>query len=229
MTRPELAVAGVPETNLPTDLLPQLPENLSAAPWECTAQSLVWTGFGGSAARAALPPRIREVVDPLAVIGGMVRYTDTPVGTYDEVLGIVGHRDGTRIRGSVVFMAVDSAVSLVGGRTNWAMPKTLAEFTGEIGNGATMTATSTVGTPWQVSAKPRIIGPAVPFASRLKTVQQFADGSIATSVLSAKGKLRPALISVEVESDDSLPTWLRKGRRLGAVVESMTFTLGVPR
>ena len=229
MIRTELAVAGVPETNLPADLLTRLPENLSGAPWECTAQSLVWSGRGGHAARAALPTRLRELVDPLAVVGGMVRYTDTPVGAYDEVLGIVGHRQGLSIRGSVAFMAVDSAVSLVGGRTNWAMPKTLAEFNGEIGNGATMTASSAVGSSWRVSATPRILGPGVPFATRLKTVQQFADGSIATSVLSAKGKLRPALIAVEVESDGPLPTWLRKGRHLGAVVDSMTFTLGVPQ
>ncbi|WP_233531637.1 acetoacetate decarboxylase family protein [Antrihabitans sp. YC2-6] len=226
--RAELGVAGVPETDLPADLVARLPENRSGAPWECRAQSLVWTGIGGRAARAALPEGIRAQVDPLAVVGGLVRYVDTPVGPYDEVLGIVGVRDGAKVRGSVTFMAVDSEVSLVGGRTNWAMPKTLAEFSGDIGNGETMTATSTVGIPWRVSATPRIIAPPVPFVTKMKAVQQFADGRVGASVLGVRGKMRAALINVEVESDGPLPTWLRKGRHLGAVVESMTFTLGVP-
>ena len=41
---------------------------------------------------------------------------------------MVASADGRRSWGNVAFMAVDSETSLVGGRTNWAMPKTLAQF-----------------------------------------------------------------------------------------------------
>ena len=64
------------------------------------------------------------------MIGGMVRYLETPVGPYDEVLGMVGSRTGLRPWGSVAFMSVDSEPSLVGGRSNWAIPKTLGSFDG---------------------------------------------------------------------------------------------------
>ena len=43
-----------------------------------------------------------------ASVGGFVRYEYTPVGTYDEVFGMVVSADGTRSWGNVAFMAVDS-------------------------------------------------------------------------------------------------------------------------
>ncbi len=228
ISRTELDVAGVIETVLTPELLARLPENSSTAPWECQCNAVVWTALGSKSATRALPPAIRDTARALNVVGGMVRYTDTPVGSYDEVLGTIGFRHGRAVRGNVAFMAVDSEASLVGGRTNWAMPKTLATFTGEPAGGATMSAAGAVGTPWRVAATPRVLGPAVPIGSAFTVLQQFPDGAVRACKLKAKGWARPALITVDVEAETTLPDWLRSGRHLGAVIEKMTFSLGVP-
>lgn len=229
MSRPELTgVAGVPETLLTDALVARLPGNTAEAPWSVEGTALMWTTRGGHAATEALPSGLRGA-RALGVAGGFVRYADTPVGPYDEVFGAVGVRTGRRVRGSVAFMAVDSESSLVGGRTNWAMPKTLAAFEGGIGSGETMTGQSSDGTTWQVTATARALGPALPYRSKAVVVQQFPDGSLRPSRLAMTARMRPALVTVAVESDGPLAGWLKPGRHLGALVESMSFSLGVPR
>jgi hypothetical protein len=229
MTQFDLAgVAGVPETALSDALIQRLPANLAEAPWSVTGESLIWMSRGGRASARALPSSVRGNARGLGVVGGMVRYSDTPVGTYDEVFGAVGFRHNGKVTGTVAFMAVDSEASLVGGRTNWAMPKTLAEFTGGVGSGRTMTATGADSVGWRVSATARVIGPPLPYRSKALVHQQFPDGSLRPSQLTMSSRMRPALITVEVTSDGPLADWLRPGRHLGAVVESMEFSLGVP-
>ncbi len=229
MSRTELTgVAGVPETTLSESLLSRLPANHAPAPWTCEAEAIVWWSRGGRAATAALPPALRRGAGGLVVVGGLVRYRDTPVGPYDEVLGLVGSRTGVRPWGSVAFMSVDSEASLVGGRTNWAMPKTLGAFDGEIGGGKTVTATGADETRWRVSAAVRAFGPSVPVRTGALCRQEFPGGRAGDSRMSGRGRIRAAVVTVEVESDGPLPTWLRPGRHLGAVVESATFTLTEP-
>ena len=230
MIRTELTdVAGVPETAVSEALLARLPANLAPAPWECVCEAVVWFGRGGRSATQALPPALRDRASGLAVVGAVVRYLDTPVGPYDEVLGMVGARTGLKPWGSVAFMSVDSEASLVGGRTNWAMPKTLGSFDGDIGHGKAITGTGADETRWRVSATPKVIGPAVPVRTTGSARQEFPGHRVGESPLRARGRIRPAVVTVEVESDGPLPTWLRPGRHLGAVVERATFTLGEPR
>ncbi len=230
MTRTELTeVPGVPETLLSQALLSGLPGNLAPAPWTCRLAAVVWFGRGGKAAAAALPPALRGQAPALGVVGGLVRYQDTPVGAYDEVLGLVASRTGARPWGNVAFMSVDSEASLVGGRTNWAMPKTLATFTGGLGDGATMSATGIDGTAWRVSATARTVGPSLPVRTKGLARQQFPDGRVGDSVLTGTGRARLAVVTVQVESEGPLASWLRPGRHLGAVVESATFDLAEPR
>ena len=233
MTKRSLAsVSGVVETLLTEEVLASLPANEASAPWTCRCQAIVWSDRGTRAANRALPSAIGHGAKVLGVIGGMVRYLDTPVGEYNEVLGAVGFRQGHSVRASVVFMAVDSPTSLVGGRTNWGMPKTLARFGGNFdgrkAGGARVSATGSVGPSWSVSATARALGPTVPMVSSFTVLQQFADGEVRSSRLKAKGRARPALVTTHVESEGTLPDWLRGGRRLGAIVESMTFTLAEP-
>ncbi|CAF1400424.1 unnamed protein product [Rotaria magnacalcarata] len=64
-------------------------------------------------------------------MGGMllVRYTDSPVGPYDELLFIPGYyqfRDKNYYRISQIY--VSSIDSVVNGRRNWNVPKKLARF-----------------------------------------------------------------------------------------------------
>jgi hypothetical protein len=165
----------------------------------------------------------------VASVGGFVRYADTPVGPYDEVLGALAARDGRSNWINIAFMAVDSPTSIVGGRENWAMPKTLARFAGSPTRGSSITATSESGLGWQVSATPRALGPAIPMKSKGVTRQQFADGRIGTAMLSMKGRMRPALVNVAVRSEGSLGSWLTSGRHLGVFLEDTEFTLGETR
>jgi hypothetical protein len=226
--RPELTgVGGVPETALSQALLATLPPNESEAPWTVNCSAVLWTVRPTREATEALPPALRGRRG-LVVVGGMVRYLETPVGPYDEVFGLVMSRSGRQPVGTVTFMAVDSPSSLVGGRANWAMPKTLAAFEGRIATGATLVATGQDTMGWRVSARPRVLGPGFPVRSRAITRQEFPGGILGDSRLEARGTARPALVGVEVESDGPLGSWLRPGRHLGAVAEGITFTLGAP-
>jgi hypothetical protein len=229
MTRPELAaVPGVPETAISDELIARLPANLAPAPWDARCTGLVWSGRGGRAVRQALAPALRGS-SALASVGGFVRYEYTPVGRYDEVFGLVSSRDGLRSWGSVAFMAVDSEASLVGGRTNWSMPKTLASFEGEVGRGQTVCGWSDGPARWRIEATPVVVGPRVKVRSKMPTRQEFPDGSVQDSDLDASATIRPALVRVSVESDGPLASWLRPGLHAGAIIESGAFTLGVPR
>jgi len=229
MIRTEITgVPGVPETALSDELLERLPENLAPAPWDARCSGLVWGGRGGSAARQALPPALRGS-RALASIGGFVRYEYTPVGTYDEVFGMVASADGAKSWGNVAFMAVDSETSLVGGRTNWSMPKTLARFDGTIGRGKTISGSSDGPVRWRVEATAVRVGPRVKVRSKQPSRQEFPDGVVRDSPMVARAVIRPALVRVEVVSDGPLASWMKPGLHLGALIESAEFTLGEPQ
>ncbi len=228
MIRTEITgVPGVPETALSDELVARLPENLAPAPWDVQCAGLVWSGRGGRSAQEALAPALRSS-RARASVGGFVRYASTPVGPYDEVFGLVASRDGLKQWGSVCFMAVDSEASLVGGRGNWSMPKTSASFEGEIGHKQTMSAWCDGPVRWRVEATPTVVGPRLPSRSKMPTRQEFPDGVVRVSQLAARAKVRPALVRVEVVSDGPLPTWLKPGLHMGALIESAEFTLGEP-
>jgi hypothetical protein len=228
MTRTEITgVPGVPETALSSELLARLPENMAPAPWDVQCAGLVWHGRGGRAAREAFAPALRGS-RARASIGGFVRYQTTPVGPYDEIFGLLASADGMKSWGTVSFMAVDSEASLVGGRTNWSMPKTLAGFDGEIGHKQTISGWSDGPVRWRVEATPTAIGPRIKVRSKMPNRQEFPDGVVRVSQLAARAVIRPALVRVEVVSDGPLASWLRPGLHLGAVIESAEFTLGEP-
>jgi len=217
------AVPGTPESALPPGLAARLGPNLEPAPWDCRAQAVFWVGRGGRAATAALAGATGGSAAALAVLGGMVRYLDTPVGAYDEVFGAVAFRRGGRIAGNVPFMAVDSEDSVVGGRANWSLPKTVAAFAGRP-TGGRMEAR---GSGWQVTATTRPLGPAVPVPSRsVLMTQQWPDGRLREAPMRLRGRARPALVTVTVESAGALPHWLRAGRYAGVVFETLEFALG---
>ena len=92
-----------------------------------------------------------------------------------------------------------------------------------------MTASGADGTRWRVSVTPKGIGPALPVRSVGLARQQFPGGVVGDSRLRAGGRVRPAIVTVDVDSEGPLPGWLRPGGHLGAVVERATFTLGEPR
>jgi hypothetical protein len=214
------AVPGVPESTLDEATAASLPAESAPAPWECDSSGIVWlTRARGvrSTLGGLLPPEGRAAV----VIGGLISYRRTPVGTYHEVFGGVGLRTGRDVSVSIPFMAVDSRASVVGGRQNWSLPKVLADFTGEPDT-HTMTA---AGAGWSVRVTARPIAPRLPVRTKGRVVQHWPDGTLRSAVLTGKARSRPALVTVEVSSSGPLASWLRPGRHLGAIMSDTTFTL----
>jgi hypothetical protein len=220
------AVPGVAECELDDATVASLPGESAPAPWQVRCASIVWYGRGGRAAGLAAGA-VAAGGRALVTIGGLVSYADTPVGPYHEAFATVAVRRGRGVRGTIPFMAVDSLVSLVGGRQNWSLPKCVARFEGEpSATGSTMTAE---GDGWRVSATARPFGPRYPLPMRGRLVQAFPDGVLRESALSGRGSARSALVRVEVSSTrGDLPRWLRPGRHLGAVLLDTAFELTAP-
>lgn len=214
---------GIAETALTEALVNRLPQNVAEAPWSVRCRAMMWLGRAGRSARAALPPALAGA-PALAVVGGFVRYAATPVGPYDEVLGLIASRAGRTPFGTVAFMSVDSEASLVGGRTNWAMPKTLASFRGDIGR--RMVASGRDGWRWSVAAQATALGPEFPMRSSGLVRQEFPDRSLRESRLEFRGTARVAWVGVGVDSDAGLAGWLRPGGHIGLVISRAEFTLG---
>lgn len=223
-------VPGVAETALSSDVISGLPANLAPAPWNVRGSALVWWNRAGASTRSALPEALAATHKPVMVIGGFVRYADTPVGTYDEVFGIVaskGPGGAKDIVSTVAFMAVDSPTSLVGGRTNWSMPKTLACFEGA--PDTEITAHSNTDQAWTVTARARALPFGITRSAQAVIRQVFPDGSVGDTAMESGGRMRPALISVGVESDGPLAGWLKPGRRVGMILENVEMDFTEPQ
>jgi hypothetical protein len=136
---PVTAAAGLPETQLPESLIARLPTSVAAAPWTTRCHVVTWLHQVEPAALEAFPDAIRP--ERIALVAwALVRYEQTPVGPYSEIAATL-IPDGGDGRGHIPFIAVDSLPSIVGGRTNWLLPKSLARFDWST-DGMTVTASS---------------------------------------------------------------------------------------
>lgn len=198
---------SVPESVLPTGL--QLPACTPPPPWRCRVEAVVWWHRAALGAAALLPPGLRP--GPPLAVGALLRYLDSPVGTYDEVLGCphLLHR----VRLHVPFIAVDSLASLAGGRAHWSLPKTLAGFTR---TGGQVRAEGTTARDWSVAATPGAVGPWLPLVGAAVDTQVDADGQQSSSTTRAAVLGRFA--RVEVDSSAGLAPWLLPGRHRGVVL-----------
>ena len=195
---------ALPEAVLPASLLDRLPSVTPSAPWRCEVRAVVWVQRG----TAPLPPASPYAHRTLPVVlGAFVEYLDSPVGPYCEVFA------GQLLRGvgvpsvHIPFMAVDSLPSLHGGRRNWSLPKVMASFDGDIGEGR---ATAT-GADWSVDVDASTIGPAIPLAGPLSNLQAGRRAAV-----TLRGRGRPGLVRVKA-SGPSLTRWLGTGTRPGFV------------
>lgn len=228
MTPAELiTVPGVAECRLGEATVAALPSEAPPAPWAAECSAIVWYGRGGAAASRAAGVAAEDG-QALATIGGLVSYSNTPVGSYHEVFGTVAVRTGRAIRGTIPFMAVDSLASLVGGRQNWSLPKCPAAFTGEPAISGSTTAMTAEGDGWFVRASARPFGPSYRVPMRARMVQPWPDGLLRDAALDGSSRSRSAIVTVEVRSRANLASWLRPGRHLGAVLTGASFTLGIP-
>ena len=189
-----------------------VPGSAPPAPWVCTAAGLGWFARAGRGSRGALPAPLRRGPSLPVATGLFLRYADTPVGGYGEVLGIpralLPGRGSPRAGACVPFIAVDSGPSIRGGREEWALPKTAARFTfpAAFAGPGPLTATATGalpdGRPWSVRATARGFGPALPLRLPFE-LRQAAPGGVRRAASTMRGRARLALVDVAVEGPDA--------------------------
>src|SRR4051794_12775194 len=110
-------LVGVPETTLPSEVADALPMSTPGAPWRVQMSALLWRHRARPEAAGALPPMLTAKPKGLTNVG-FVRYVETPVGAYSEVMAAPASlRGGLLPRVHVPFIAVDSLPSVHAGRT----------------------------------------------------------------------------------------------------------------
>jgi len=224
-TSPGWAHPGLPGSGLPADLVARLPPSTPGPPWDARIEAVLWSHRSCPAAEATLPPGLttRSLGPTMA---GFVHYTSTPVGSYHEVLASPVLVRGGLWRLHLSFIAVDSLASLHAGRVHWALPKTLASFTGSPAPGSSMTAQ---GDGWEVRAAITAGGPALPVWLRVSLAQWWPDGSIGSFPVTFRGRLRVGRVRVEVSEEAPVAGWLRSGRHLAVCLSDTRMTLQPPR
>ena len=192
-------VPGLPESRLSPADLAKLPATSPAAPWRCRLSAVAWLQ---RARHPAFDWRARPL--PMAFVV-LVDYEDTPVGPYQEVVAAAALRRGRQVLGQVPFIAVDSLPSVHGGRSNWALPKTTATFSGGAREGATMVR----GDGWSLTARTSRAGPRLPLRSSSWNTGPLGDYRVH---LRATG--RPVIVDASAVGATLTP-WLGAGRHLG--------------
>jgi hypothetical protein len=235
-THPLQRVDGVPECELGDALASRLPDRSAAAPWQTRVQAVMWFHPAADGAAALLPPRLRDERTIPLTIGAFIRYLDTPVGPYSEVLAAPVLLARTPLPASVVpFIAVDSLASIHGGRANWALPKTLAAFEWttappELGSRAfSVRGEGTHGpSAWSVAANVSPRRRRLPVRFPLRDVQTTPDGRELDIQISVSGRAQLATAEI-ASSGPSLPSWLLPGRHRALLLPQARMTFGAPR
>lgn len=195
------------------------------APWHSVVEALVWFHAATPAARGALPPRLASRAGIALTIGGLIDYRDGPVGPYREILGSPMMLRGAPPLSHVAFMAVDSEISVAGGRRNWALPKVLASFTRDPERAGAVIVS---GDGWELCVTATARARRLPFHARLQCSQVWPDGRARDFSVRMRGRARLARVDVRHGVASSLRGWLSEGRHR-AVVISGTQEVSAPR
>lgn len=220
---------SVPESRLWPAALATLPTSSAPAPWTTQVRAILWAHratpwreLGEAPSRRTFPLTVAAAVD----------YLDTPVGPYSEVFAsprLLRAADLPTL--SIPFIAVDSAASVRGGRTEWALPKTLARFvwsrTGAEPSGVRAEAAPDAPAPWWVDVDVVRRSPRFPLAGGLRLAQPWPDGRWRTADVSLRGRARLARVRTAA-GGPTLPRWLLAGTHVGLVVEG-EMTISRPR
>lgn len=218
-------IEGVEESALGDDDAARLPETPAPAPWACVLDAVVWCHRAAPGAADRLPAALRGRRTLPVTVGALIRYRETPVGPYHEVLGSPVLLAGSRGPEAVVpFIAVDSLASVLGGRENWALPKTLARFDWpERPRGAF--ELDAEGEGWSVHATVRPRPRALPVAAVTRNRQVTPAGAEIAFAGRLRGSARVASVELETRGP-TLPGWLRSGRHPALVLEGASMLVG---
>jgi hypothetical protein len=221
-------IEGVTESALRDADAARLPGESAPAPWATVLDAVLWFHRAAPGAAERLPAALRGRRSLPITVGGLIRYRETPVGPYHEVLASPVMLAGPRGPEAVVpFIAVDSLPSVHGGRENWALPKTLARFEWPKAprGGFELDAE---GAGWSVHATVRPRSRRLPLAASLRNRQVTPAGQEVTFGSAWRGRAR--LASVELETrGPTLPAWLRSGRHPALVLSGASLTVGAAR
>ena len=225
LTAAEIAdLPGVPECRLPAALAGRLPVETPEAPWSVRADGVIWFHKAAEGARAALPPAVRDLPALPVTLGALISYRETPVGAYREVLGAPLMLRNPLPHLTVPFIAVDSVLSVHGGRAHWGLPKVLAAFDW-LPSGPTVAVD---GDGWSVRVDTRAFPVAFPYAGVLPQLQPLPGGRLGRSLARMFAIARPALVTVATDGP-SLPSWLVPGRHPGLVLKNARMVVGRSR
>ncbi len=211
------SIPSVPESAISEALAAGLPQAIPA-PWRTSGCGLLWLYRAPAGAASYHQHGLAfERSVPLG-IAAFLRYEQGPVGSYDELIAmptvLIRKR---RLSLAVPFIAVDSEASIAGGRANWALPKTLAEFDWEQRDGLPQRI-SAHGDGWSAQARTVRLGPRMPLWARAQQTQVRADGSLAVVPVRSRGVGRIARVEVQ-SSGPTLPAWLVSGVHIGVAIE----------
>ena len=221
-------VEGVVESALADEDAARLPGASAPAPWATVLDAVVWFHRAAPGAGGRLPGALRGRPALPVTVGALIRYRETPVGPYHEVLASPALLLGGRgPEAAVPFIAVDSLPSILGGRENWALPKTLARFEWpeEPRGGFELDAE---GRGWSVHATVRPRARRFPVAATARNRQVTPDGAEITFGSRVRGRARVATVELETRGP-TLPGWLRSGRHPALVLEGATMHVGAAR
>lgn len=188
------------------------------APWALRGEALVCLVRKRPA--ASLPEEIRPAPGPTAVAA--VRYTDSPVGPFLQLMVMVPARLGGHVGWTAVTAVVDRPDALVGLRMNWGVPATVGELRWFARDGVRQLL-------WEdrdLSVKARGRGIGVPMVMPHRMVQVRGDGPVVVPDR-LWGLFRPAVVTVEMSRRDGLDGLA--GRHLGATVDGVHRTMAPAR
>jgi hypothetical protein len=216
---------GLPESVLPVQLVQLLPEKVAAAPWRTQCRIITWMHPVAPAAVEALPAPIRSAGISLAA-WALVRYEHTPVGPYDE-LAVTLLPEGGDGYGHIPFIAVDSYPSIVGGRANWLLPKSLARFVwAEDSMSANVTADAPAKPGWSLTVNVTAWGTPAATAIPSNVQQVSSSGAVRRFTGTMGGAMQPAAVNVEGVAEGPLASLLVSGRYDGTLLTEATFEVG---
>jgi hypothetical protein len=216
---------GLPETQLSDALLQRLPGTAAPAPWEARCQVVSWLHAVDEAALQAFPAAIRPRTVSF-IAWALVQYSATPVGPYNEIAATLlsDEPDGY---GHIPFIVVDSLTSIVGGRGNWLLPKSLARFVWhEDGRAVTVTPEEPATPAWSVSVRYEPLGDAMDTTVPNHLEQVSLDGSVHRFDGEMSGAMFAATVDVEGHADGPLSALLVPGRYDGTIISRCTFDVG---
>jgi hypothetical protein len=218
---------AVPESTLDAPLRARLDAGEAGPPppppWDTVVSAVLWWHRATPAALSYVPAALRDLGTLPITVGAVVRYRESPVGSYSEVFAspVLFRRRGLPAA-TVPFIAVDSLASVGGGRAGWNLPKTLARALWPADGPARIETDD-----WAVSVGVTPTGPLLPLRGSLPVIQPDPDGTRHRSTVRLRGKARLGRVDVTTRGP-SLPEWLRGGRHVGLAISDARMQITAP-